>query len=149
MWWNKKKNVVDMSKAPETGNESPPKTLTKAELAVIEEQKERQRTKEHNLEIANRPSIDEKNVIEGINNINFKLNSDTPWHRELVNRFSKPLYYAVVTEKRSTHENRRFTRAELDKIANHFREQGFKVRVVPEDSWYHEHVEVFIGWYDE
>lgn len=147
MFWKRrldkegKHEVVDILERKE-------QPLTKVELTIIEEQEERRKIEEYNKKVANDSRVDGERVVEGINDINYKLNSDVSWHRELVNRFLEPLYYAVVTGKTYRDRERKFTRAELDEIAKHFTQKGFKVRIVPEDSWYHEHVEVFIRWHE-
>ena len=123
--------------------------LTRMEMSITEEKEREKEIENYNFSVAYKSKVDESKVIKGIQEINRKLDSDSILGRELVNRGLQPLYYAVVVGKDSQLRNKReYSKAELKQIAEHFTEKGFKVRIVPEDGWRHEHVEVFVAWAD-
>ena len=123
--------------------------LTRMEMSIAEEKEKKKEVEAYNFSVAYNSKVDENKVIKGIQEINRKLDSDSILGRELVNRALQPLYYAVTVGNDSQLMHKReYSKAELKQITEHFTEKGFKVRIVPEDGWRHEHVEVFVAWHD-
>lgn len=123
--------------------------LTRMEMSIAEEKEKKKEVEDYNFSVAYKSKVDESKVIKGIQEINRKLDSNSILDRELVNRSLQPLYYAVTVGNDSQLIHKReYSKAELKQIAEHFTKKGFKVSIVPEDGWRHEHVEVFVTWVD-
>lgn len=123
--------------------------LTRMEMSIAEEKEKEKEIESFNFSVAYKSKVDESKAIKGIQEISRKLDSDSILDRELVNRGLQPLYYAVTVGNDSQLRHKReYSKAELKQIAEHFAEKGFKVSIVPEDGWRHEHVEVFVAWAD-